>query len=145
MTPLGRSESEGQVSKVHEENLQKGKLHMSVFTTQIKAIGPEAQTLKESQMMILFGEDAPAMLAEFCYTIEVNALNGDIKVGQNIIFDDVPYFITAVGDVVVQNLTSLGHITIKFDGAREAELPGTLYVEGKSLPDVTVNSKIEIV
>ncbi|GAB2022052.1 PTS glucitol/sorbitol transporter subunit IIA [Pseudolactococcus yaeyamensis] len=118
---------------------------MTVFTTQIKAIGPEAQSLRESQMMILFGEEAPAMLAEFCYTIEVKTIHDAIKVGQNIIFDDVPYFITAVGDVVKQNLTSLGHITIKFDGAREAELPGTLYVEGKSLPNVQVGSTIEIV
>ncbi|GAX48299.1 PTS glucitol/sorbitol transporter subunit IIA [Pseudolactococcus reticulitermitis] len=118
---------------------------MPVFTTQIKAIGPEAQSLRESQMMILFGEEAPAMLAEFCYTIEVKAIHDTIKVGQNIIFDDVPYFITAVGDVVKQNLTSLGHITIKFDGAREAELPGTLYVEGKSLPNIKVGSRIEII
>lgn len=118
---------------------------MTVFMTQIKAIGSEAESLKEGQIMILFGEDAPEMLAEFCYTIVVNTIKDEIKVGQNIIFDGIPYFITAVGDVVKKNLESLGHITIKFDGSREAELPGTLYVEGKELPEIKIDSKIEII
>ncbi|CEN27528.1 MAG: PTS glucitol/sorbitol transporter subunit IIA [Lactococcus sp.] len=118
---------------------------MTVFSTQVMAIGPEAAVLKESQMLILFGEEAPAMLAEFCYMIKLDKINGHIQVGQEIIFDETPYFITAVGDVVQSNLSSLGHITIKFDGSRQAELPGTLYVENKALPDLKVSSTIQIV
>ena len=118
---------------------------MTVFSTQVMAIGPEAAVLKESQMLILFGEEAPAMLAEFCYMIKLDKINGHIQVGQEIIFDETPYFITAVGDVVQSNLSSLGHITIKFDGSRQAELPGTLYVENKALPDLKVSSTIQII
>jgi hypothetical protein len=31
--------------------------------------------------------------------------------------------VTAVGDVAEQNLRELGHITLRFDGHREAEFP----------------------
>jgi PTS system glucitol/sorbitol-specific IIA component len=38
--------------------------------------------------------------------------------------------VTAVGDVAEQNLRELGHITLRFDGHREAEYPGTVHVAG---------------
>lgn len=117
---------------------------MTIFKTQVKAIGPEAESLKDAQMVILFGENAPELLADFCYTIEVNATSGAIEVGQTIVFDGTSYDVTAVGNVVQKNLELLGHISIKFDGAREAELPGTLYVEEKTLPEIQVDSVIEI-
>ena len=33
-------------------------------------------------------------------------------------------------DVAEQNLRELGHITLRFDGHREAEFPGTVHVAG---------------
>jgi PTS system glucitol/sorbitol-specific IIA component len=33
---------------------------------------------------------------------------------------------------------------VRFDGAAEAELPGTLYVEEKNLPDIQIGTKISI-
>ena len=41
---------------------------------------------------------------------------------------------TAVGEVAEQNLRELGHITLRFDGHREAEFPGTVQVAGP-VPD----------
>jgi PTS system glucitol/sorbitol-specific IIA component len=117
---------------------------MTIFKTRVKAVGPEAESLKEAQMLILFGEEAPEMLADFCYTIAVNPTSGQLAAGQTIAFDGTAYLVTAVGDVVQKNLEALGHISIKFDGAREAELPGTLYVEEKTLPEIQVDSVIEI-
>lgn len=35
-----------------------------------------------------------------------------------------------LGDVAEQNLRELGHITLRFDGHREAEFPGTVHVAG---------------
>ena len=46
----------------------------------------------------------------------------------------VGYAVTAVGDVAEQNLRELGHITLRFDGHREAEFPGTVHVAGP-VPD----------
>lgn len=42
--------------------------------------------------------------------------------------------VTAVGEVAEQNLRELGHITLRFDGHREAEFPGTVHVAGP-VPD----------
>ncbi|HAP8255329.1 TPA: PTS sorbitol transporter subunit IIA, partial [Enterococcus faecium] len=38
----------------------------------------------------------------------------------------------------------LGHITIKFDGSHEPELPGTMYVEDKEMPHLRKGTIIKI-
>lgn len=115
-----------------------------IFETEVINIGPEAEMFKEENMLILFGEDAPDTLADYCYNIVVNPSNGEITPGMAIYFDDQSYQITAVGNVVKKNLDDLGHISLKFDGATEAELPGTLYVEEKALPEISVGTKVSI-
>ena len=42
---------------------------MSVFTTKVQSIGPEAELFKEEKMVILFGKDAPDALADYCYNV----------------------------------------------------------------------------
>lgn len=118
---------------------------MTVFKTKIKGIGNEAALFKEEKMIILFGEAAPDGLAEYCYNIEINQTTEPIEKGMQLMVDGKKFEITAVGSVVNQNLNTLGHITIKFDGSKEAELPGTLYVEDKNIPDINVDAIVEIV
>lgn len=115
----------------------------SIFSTTIENIGPEAHTFAEQGMYLLFGVGAPAALADFCYTIQMNPSTADITVGQSLVLDGVPFPITAVGSVVRQNLDGLGHITINFDGAPRAALPGTLHVSGKA-PALSVGTTISI-
>lgn len=106
-----------------------------IFETKVVAVGPEAVGMMEgANMLILFGEDAPADLAEFCFTIDNKNLNGAIQVGGKVIIDQQEFQITAVGDVVEKNLRNLGHISIHFDGSKEGSLPGTLHVQADSLP-----------
>lgn len=97
------------------------------------AIGPEALGMIEgANMLILFGEGAPADLAEFCFTIDNKDLKGSIPVGGNSGLTNLRFVITAVGNVVEKNLRNLGHISIHFDGSSAGSLPGTLHVEGKT-------------
>ena len=117
---------------------------MSIFNTEVTAIGAQAELFKEEEMLILFGAQAPEGLAEYCYTIRLSKTSQDIQPGQLLHFDDHAYRITAVGNVVNKNLNDLGHITIKFNGATEAELAGTLYVENRPLPAVDVGTEISI-
>lgn len=117
---------------------------MTIYTTTVNNIGSEAELFKAEQMVVLFGEDAPADLADYCYNITVNPLEGNIEVGKQIYFDDIAYSITAVGNVVEKNLSDLGHITIRFNGESEAELGGTLYVEERDLPNINVGTQISI-
>lgn len=117
---------------------------MTVFHTTVRSIGSEADLFKEEKLVILFGKEAPEALADYCYTIEVNATTGEIEVGQSVIFDNQSYQITSVGNLVRSNLEKLGHITIRFDGSTTPELPGTLYVEEKEMPNIIIGTNVTI-
>jgi len=117
---------------------------MAVFETEITSIGPEAEQFKAEKMMILFGKEAPATLADYCYNIKVTPVQGSIETGGKLMIGNSSFDITSVGNVVQKNLEDLGHITIKFDGATEAELPGTLYVEAKEMPIIKSGTQIVI-
>ena len=82
-------------------------------------------------MMILFNDNAPADVADYCFIHPAADLTGEIKAGGQFVLGASRYPITAVGDVVNQNLAELGHITIRFDGGAEAEYPGTVHVAGQ--------------
>ena len=117
-----------------------------IFETHVLAVGPFAQSfITDSQMMVLFGEEAPAALAEYCYKIKIEPIQGDIAAGCIFLIDEQKFLITAVGHVVKQNLQNLGHITIAFDGKKTAELPGTLHVEPREKVNVTSKSVLQII
>lgn len=117
----------------------------NIFETKVVAIGPEALGMIEgANMLILFGEDAPADLAEFCFTIDNKNLTGPILVGGKLMFDDQECVITAVGDVVEKNLRNLGHISVNFDGSTEGSLPGTLHVHVDHLPSLHQGTLIRL-
>lgn len=117
---------------------------MTLYETTVVDLGSEAAMFREENMMILFGKEAPAELAEYAYIIEVTPLSGSVKPGMTLTINDTDYKITSVGNVVDKNLADLGHITLKFDGSTEAELPGTLYLEMKELTEVSAGTVITI-
>jgi glucitol/sorbitol PTS system EIIA component len=114
------------------------------FDTQINNIGPSVTAFLDEKMLILFGENAPAELAEYCLLINVKDVEGDIEVGDTLLLGDHEYKITAIGDAVKKNLSSLGHITLKFDGSENPELPGTLYLEDTEIQEVKPGDPIRI-
>jgi len=106
-----------------------------IFETRVTGIGAKAsEFITDNNMMILFGEGAPKDLVEYCYIIPMEKITGNIVPGGTFIVDNQTFAITAVGDVVKQNLETLGHITIAFDGEVSANLPGTLHVEKLATP-----------
>lgn len=115
-----------------------------MYQTIVKAIGSEAGLFKEEQMLILFGENAPESLKNYCYNVEVAPVEGLITEEMILQIGDQSYLITAVGEVVTKNLQELGHITIKFDGGTTAELPGTLHVVAGAYPRITIGTQILI-
>lgn len=117
---------------------------MTLYKTKVINIGNEAEMFREEGMIILFGENAPESLSDYCYNIKVEPVAGEIEAGMELSIGSEKYSVTAVGSVVRKNLSELGHITIKFDGSREAELPGTLYVEDRDLPEITIGEEISI-
>lgn len=116
---------------------------VKIFETKIVAVGPEAEEMiNGANMLILFGQGAPADLAEYCFTIDNKNLNDDITSGGRLKIDDLEFTITAVGNLVNKNLSNLGHITISFDGSSQASLPGTLHVDGPQRPVISEGSLV---
>ena len=87
-----------------------------IYQTTITHIGASAAMALDEQMLITFREGAPADIA--------------LVPGAELQLGELRYPVTAVGDVAEQNLRELGHITLRFDGHREAEFPGTVHVAG---------------
>lgn len=117
----------------------------TIYQTTIHQLGPDVSAFLAEKMFILFGQNAPAELADYCLLIDVNSVEGDIEAGDKLLFNDNAYRVTAVGSVVKQNLGALGHITLKFDGASEAELPGTLHLEETDIDVPEEGTTLQIV
>lgn len=116
-----------------------------IFETTVTKIGPEAiNMLTDANMFILFGEGAPEDLAEYCFTHSSKEVTGTIHPGGYLVIDDTEYLITAVGNVVEKNLSSLGHITVSLDGSTEGSLPGALHIQAPAIPTIQLNSVIQI-
>lgn len=116
---------------------------MSVYQNQIKSMGPSVDAFG-GEMIILFGENAPDTLKDYCYGIDVIPTNERIREGMNIAFDGESFIIQAVGNMAERNLVSLGHLTINFTGNSSDCLPGAIVVENKPAPNLSVGTRIEI-
>lgn len=117
---------------------------MLIFETSVQEIGAEAALFADDKMLILFGDNAPEGLKEYAYQIIINRAKEEITTEMILASGKTDFKITAVGNLVTKNLNQLGHITMKFTGETTAELPGTLYLEGKEIPIITVGTKITI-
>ncbi len=117
-----------------------------IYETEVTGAGPEAALFAEQDMLVLFGEEAPDMLKEYCYFVKVEPVVGEIAPGQAFLVNDVRYPITAVGDVAARNLGSLGHITVVFNGADTPHLPGAINVTnpGSTVPVLTAGDALTI-
>ena len=123
----------------------KGEAGMKViYENEIKALGESVSDFVGGNMFIIFGENAPEELREYCYLVSVNPVCGDIEPGQILKIDDNEYKITAVGAEAPRTLARLGHMTVNMSGRSNSILPGTLYTEHAEVPEMGVGTKIVI-
>lgn len=116
-----------------------------IYKNQVKALGTCVEEFKSEGIFILFGDNAPEELKDYCYSVSVEPINGKIAPGQMLCVDDETYKITAVGEEAPVTLAGLGHCTVNFSGATEVELPGTIYVENKPMPVIKAGTVIQII
>ncbi|MCD8019439.1 MAG: PTS glucitol/sorbitol transporter subunit IIA, partial [Clostridiales bacterium] len=116
-----------------------------IYENQVKALGACVEEFKAANIFIMFGDNAPQELKDYCYSVSVNPINGEISPGQILKVGDAEYRITAVGEEAPVTLAGLGHCTVNFSGQIDVSLPGTIYVENKPMPVVEVGSKIQII
>ena len=115
-----------------------------IYENKVKGIGDMVEAFKDEGMFILFGENAPDTLKDFCYTITVKNASDTIAAGQTLEIDGISYKILGVGEVMQKNLEALGHITVNVSGDVKAGLPGAMVVEKAEVPKLTIGSVIRI-
>lgn len=116
----------------------------TIYETTVTGIGPEAALFQDEQMLIIFNDNVPKDLADIAYVHTEASLNGTVETGDILLFDGESYRVTFVGAKVNETLDELGHCTIAFNGDSHADLPGTLCVEAKPMPTISVSTTIKI-
>ena len=114
------------------------------YSTTVTTIGGMVDEFLGQGMLILFGEGAPEELHDFCALHRPEVAVGGIAPGDALIVDGQQYPILAVGDVADTNLVALGHVSLKMNGSRTAELPGDVCLEKITL-SLHEGSRLEIV
>lgn len=115
-----------------------------IYQSKINQIGEFAPDALADGMLILFKNGAPSDLADYCFVHSHDDLKQDLRVGQVFQIGKYTFQITSVGDVASTNFRELGHITLRFDGSSQAELPGTIHVKGDIPNQLFVGDEIKI-
>ena len=68
-----------------------------IYENQVKAAGVAVEEFKDAGMFIIFGENAPEEIRDYCYSVSVNPINVEIAAGQYVEIDGREYKITYVG------------------------------------------------
>lgn len=101
-----------------------------IYCTQIKEIGPEVAEFLETGLLILFEVGAPPELAEMSVLHEpTHGREQAPEPGDVLAIGPLQFRITAVGEKAWKNVQDLGHAVFAFNGAKDVELPGQIYVE----------------
>lgn len=114
------------------------------YNVKIIEVGSNVNDMLQTGLLILFNKNAPGDLRPFCVITEENKQDGQLDVGDVVTIVDIAYTITSIGEVVNENLYSLGHVTLCFDGAVEAKLPGHIHLTPDFESDLSQSGKITI-
>jgi PTS system glucitol/sorbitol-specific IIA component len=115
-----------------------------IFEATATQIGELVAEFAEQKLLILFDESAPAELHDITVLHKDQKATGDITTNDVLLIDGQSFPITFVGETANKTLQELGHVTIKFDGAK-ADLPGSICVEEKPVPSVQAGTKIQFI
>ncbi|MCF6466181.1 PTS glucitol/sorbitol transporter subunit IIA [Clostridium sp. Cult2] len=117
----------------------------TIYHTLVTKVGDLFNAFIDEKILIMFKDNAPEELLDYCILHNENSRKDDIKPGDILVIEEEEYLITAVGRDAIENLDNLGHITLKFDGNNEAKLPGTIHVENKAIKDIDVGATIKVI
>ena len=60
-----------------------------IYENKVKASGIAVEEFKDAGMFIIFGENAPEEIKDYCYSVSVNPINGELAAGQYLVIDGV--------------------------------------------------------
>ena len=102
-----------------------------IYQSQFTRAGSLAREGFADGMFILFAEnEATADMADYCFLHTHGTLVHDFALGDLFVFNGKRFPLTAIGGNALDNFRALGHVTVDFDGAEEAKLPGTVHLLG---------------
>ncbi|MFS2222834.1 PTS glucitol/sorbitol transporter subunit IIA [Pantoea sp. B65] len=102
-----------------------------LYQLRVSYVGQYVADYLRENKLILFAAPVPQDIADYCVVHQPGELSGALLPGQTLNINQHIYRITAVGNVATANLKELGHITLNFDGAIEAEFPGMVHLAGQ--------------
>jgi len=115
-----------------------------LYHLEITSVGDFVAEYLQEDKLILFADPVPPDIADYCAVHRPGELNTVLLPGLAVKINNAFYRITAVGDVATANLKQLGHITLNFDGAIDAELPGTVHLCGPTPKKILPGDQIFI-
>jgi len=114
-----------------------------IYENTVTNIGNSADEFG-NEMIIFFGDNAPEELRDYCYSLELKDVNGNIEVGDYVDIGGVKAKILAVGDEAQDNLEGLAHLTVNLSGNVEDLLPGAVITENVEIPEINVGTEFKI-
>jgi PTS system glucitol/sorbitol-specific IIA component len=94
----------------------------------ILSIGKKATELAEMNMLILFSNEAPDDLKEYCIIHDQAQKIEALQENDHLYLGSKKYTIKAVGATAIDTFNALGHLTLKFNRSDDL-LPGSIYLE----------------
>ncbi|MDN7225871.1 PTS glucitol/sorbitol transporter subunit IIA [Planococcus sp. N064] len=119
-------------------------LMIKKYEAKITEIGEEVEIFAEENMMVIFNDTVPEELRSFAVIHERADLHEHVEAGDVLEINGERYAILFVGSKVNETLQDIGHCTISFTGDVAADLPGTMCVENKPLPELALGAEIRI-
>lgn len=99
------------------------------YSVSILEVGEYVNTMLQTGILILFNQSAPDDLRSYCVITDDNQFDGPVGIDDILMIGDHSYTITAIGELANENLYTLGHVTLCFDGAEYPKLPGHIHLK----------------
>ncbi|MBF7097104.1 PTS glucitol/sorbitol transporter subunit IIA [Alkalibacter mobilis] len=115
------------------------------YNVKITGYGDMALDFLTENMLIIFNENAPNELKEISVLHEISELASEVEVGDLVEIGGKEYFVTSVGDEANHTLKTMGHCSLRFDGAEEPQLPGSIHLKGDGVPTIEIGKYITII
>ncbi len=117
---------------------------MIKYSATVHAVGPLVDEFVSAGILVFFGLNAPEELRDFAILHDGTELVAEVAPGDRFCLDDQCFTILAVGEVANENLRTLGHFVIKFNGQTRPEMPGDICAEARPLPPIGPGSRMAI-
>ncbi|SDJ56637.1 PTS glucitol/sorbitol transporter subunit IIA [Salimicrobium halophilum] len=115
------------------------------LSSKVTSVGAESGLMRAENMLVLFHEDVPNELKEFAIVHDNKEIKKDVQAGDRFIINDETFEILFVGGKANETLKEMGHATFQFNGESNSDLPGTICLEAKEIPEIEESHSIQII